>query len=194
MYADGPGSFSLTSQSLTHNTNGVNNARALLLIPCILGYIDVPGGVSFPLSPKGLQACGMGLQPKFYEAKWWNAKAQKDRRLDKDFVPLWHDMMIMYNPNRLPEYIDAGKIKAFCGWGFNSFIWPQPQQYQEALKKLDFAFCADYFYRKESHRDMDLILPAAMNFERYAPSESTDQNLLRELRLNRWVRPKKTGE
>lgn len=169
MYADGPGSFSLTSQSLTHNTNGVNNARALLLIPCILGYIDVPGGVSFPLSPKGLQACGMGLQPKFYEAKWWNAKAQKDRRLDKDFVPLWHDMMIMYNPNHLPEYIDAGKIKAFCGWGFNSFIWPQPQQYQEALKKLDFAFCTDYFYRKESHRDMDLILPAAMNFERFAP-------------------------
>lgn len=169
MYADGPGSFSLTSQSLTHNTNGVNNARALLLIPCILGYIDVPGGVSFPLSPKGLQACGMGLQPKFYEAKWWNAKAQKDRRLDKYFVPLWHDMMIMYNPNHLPEYIDAGKIKAFCGWGFNSFIWPQPQQYQEALKKLDFAFCTDYFYRKESHRDMDLILPAAMNFERYAP-------------------------
>lgn len=97
MYADGPGFIFSTSQSLTHNTNGVNNARALLLIPCILGYIDVPGGVSFPLSPKGLQACGMGLQPKFYEAKWWNAKAQKDRRLDKDFVPLWHDMMIMYN-------------------------------------------------------------------------------------------------
>lgn len=169
MYAQGPGSFSLTSQSLTHNTNGVNNARALLLIPCILGYIDIPGGVTFPTAPKGQQACGMGLQPKFYEAKWWNAKAQKDRRLDKEFVPLWHDMMIPFSPNQLPEHINAGKIKAFCGWGFNMLIWPQPQVYQEAFKKLDFAFSADYFYRKESHRDLDLILPAAMNFERYAP-------------------------
>lgn len=169
MYAEGPGSFALTSQSLTHNTNGVNNARALLLIPCIMGYIDVPGGVMFPTSPKGLQACGMGLQPKFYEAKWWNEKAQKDRRLDKDFVPVWHDMMIPFSPNQLPEHVKAGKIKAFCGWGFNVLIWPQPQEYGEAIKNLKFAFAADYFYRKESHRDMDLILPAAMNFERYAP-------------------------
>ena len=140
MYADGPGSFSLTSQSLTHNTNGVNNARALLLIPCILGYIDVPGGVSFPLSPKGLQACGMGLQPKFYEAKWWNAKAQKDRRLDKDFVLLWHDMMIMYNPNHLPEYIDAGKIKAFCGWGFQFIHLAAASAVPRSFKETRFRF------------------------------------------------------
>lgn len=41
---------------------------------------------------------------------------------------------------------------------------------------------------------MDLILPAAMNFERYAPFGVYGSNLPRELRLNRWVRPKKTGE
>ena len=92
-------------------------------------------------------------------------------------------MMIMYNPNHLPEYIETGKIKAFCGWGFNSFIWPQPQQYQEALKKLDFAFCADYFYRKESHRDMDLILPAA--FSR-SGAQSTKPQWLLCLRFPRW--------
>ena len=39
MYAKGPGSFALTSQSLSHSRNGVNSARALLNIPAILGYV-----------------------------------------------------------------------------------------------------------------------------------------------------------
>lgn len=169
MYAEGPGSFSLTTQSLTHNLNGVNNARALLLIPSILGYMDAPGGAMFPTNPKGQQTYGFGIHTSFYDGKWWNAKEQKDRRLDKDFVPVWHHMMVPFSPNLLPEWVKEGKIRAFCGWGFNVMIWPQPEEYAKAISKLEFAFATDYFYRKESHRDLDLILPAAMNFERYAP-------------------------
>lgn len=169
MYAEGPGSFSLTTQSLTHNLNGVNNARALLLIPSILGYMDAPGGAMFPTNPKGQQTFGFGIHTSFYDGKWWNAKEQKDRRLDKDFVPVWHHMMVPFSPNLLPEWVKEGKIRAFCGWGFNVMIWPQPEEYAKAISKLEFAFATDYFYRKESHRDLDLILPAAMNFERYAP-------------------------
>lgn len=169
MYAEGPGSFSLTTQSLTHNLNGVNNARALLLIPCIMGYIDVPGGATFPSNPKGQQMAAFGLHPSMYDAPWWKAKEQKDRRLDKDFVPVWHHMMNEQSPNLLPEWVRDGRIRAFCGWGFNVLIWPQPQEYQAAIRQMEFAFATDYFYRKESHDDMDLLLPAAMNFERYAP-------------------------
>lgn len=53
MYAEGPGSFALTSQSLSHSRNGVNSARALLNIPAILGYVDIPGGALFGVGPKG---------------------------------------------------------------------------------------------------------------------------------------------
>lgn len=42
MYAQGPGSFALTSQSLSHSTNGVNNTRGWLCVPAILGYVDNP--------------------------------------------------------------------------------------------------------------------------------------------------------
>ena len=48
-------------------------------------------------------------------------------------------------------------------------IWPQPDVYAEAIKNMDFAFATDYFYRDISHKNLDLILPAAMNYERYAP-------------------------
>ena len=169
MWAQGPGSFTLTTQSLSHNSNGVNNTRALLLLPVIMGYIDIPGGVPFMKGPKGLGMAAYGLHPKMIDAAWWNAKVQKDRRFDLAEVPLWHDMKDQVSPNNFPEWVAAGKVKMFCGWGFNVNIWPQPDVYNEAMGKLDFAFSCDYFYRADSHRNIDIILPAAMNYERYAP-------------------------
>ena len=169
LWAQGPGTFTLTTQSLSHNSNGVNNARAVLLLPIVMGYIDIPGGVQFPQGAKGLTMAAYGLHPALAEHPWFNAPEQKARRLDKDEVPLWHDMKDQASPNNLPEWIEAGKVRMFCGWGFNVNIWPQPAVYAKAIAKLDFAFSADYFYRPDSHRDLDIILPAAMNYERYAP-------------------------
>src|SRR5699024_9428810 len=80
-----------------------------------------------------------------------------------------HDLQDQTSPNNLPEWVRDGKVKVFCGWGFNVNIWPQPDVYNDALSKLDFAFATDYFHRKDSHRNMDIILPAAMNYERHAP-------------------------
>lgn len=169
LWAQGPGTFTLTTQSLSHNSNGVNNTRALLLLPILMGYIDIPGGVAFNQPPKGLSMAAFGLHPAMAEKKWWNSPEVKARRLDKEELPLWHNLQDQTSPNNLPEWIRDGKIKVFCGWGFNVNIWPQPDVYNDALQKLDFAFSADYFYRKDSHRNMDIILPAAMNYERHAP-------------------------
>lgn len=169
LWAQGPGSFTLTTQSVSHNSNGVNNTRALLLLPILMGYIDIPGGVPFNKPPKGLSMAAFGLHPAMAEKKWWNSPAVKERRLDKEALPLWHDLQDQTSPNDLPEWVRDGKIKMFCGWGFNVNIWPQPQEYAEAIKNLDFAFSADYFYRKDSHKNLDIILPAAMNYERHAP-------------------------
>lgn len=141
----------------------------MLLLPIVMGYIDIPGGVQFPQGAKGLTMAAYGLYPALADHPWFNAPEQKARRLDKNEVPLWHDMKDQASPNNLPEWIDAGKVRMFCGWGFNVNIWPQPEVYAKAIAKLDFAFSADYFYRPDSHRDLDIILPAAMNYERYAP-------------------------
>lgn len=169
LWAQGAGTFTLTTQSLSHNSNGVNNTRALLLLPILMGYIDIPGGVAFNQGPKGLVMGAFGLHPAMAEKKWWNSPEVKARRLDKEELPLWHNLQDQTSPNNLPEWIQDGKVKVFCGWGFNVNIWPQPEIYNNAMQKLDFAFSVDYFYRKDSHRNMDIILPAAMNYERHAP-------------------------
>ena len=69
----------------------------------------------------------------------------------------------------LPEMVRDGRIRAVAGFGMNALIWPSPAEYQDAIRKMDFAFAADNFYRDETHHDMDLVLPAALNFERFAP-------------------------
>lgn len=169
LWAKGPGAFTLTTQSLSHNSNGVNNARALLLLPIVMGYIDAKGGAAFPQGPKGLAMAAYGLHPSMSENAWFNKPEQKARRLDRTEVPLWHEMKDQVSPNNFPEWVRDGKVRMFCGWGFNVNIWPSPAVYRDAVKKLDFAFSADYFYRPDSHQDLDILLPAAMNYERYAP-------------------------
>ncbi len=169
MYAQGVGGYSLTSQSLSHTTNGVNNARALLVLPAILGYMDVPGGAMFDVVLKDYICWDNGMTKTFSGYNWFAAPEQKARRLDAKWVPVWNEVMAVFNPNQLPEHIAAGKIKALAAWGYNVMIWPQSETYAAAVARLDFAFAVDHFYREATHRDLDIILPAAVNFERYAP-------------------------
>ncbi len=169
MYAEGPGQYSLTSQSISHSTNGVNNTRALLCIPAILGYIDIPGGAMFGVGPKGYICWDNGMTKDFIDYKWFEAPERKARRSDRERVPVFNKTQIQWSPNGLPEDVKNGKIKALAAFGFNVMIWPQTPVYQEALRALQFSFAADYFYRETTHKDLDIILPAAMNFERYAP-------------------------
>ena len=93
----------------------------------------------------------------------------KNRGPHHDFAPVWNDMQVLCSPNMLPEMVRDGRIRAVAGFGMNALIWPSPAEYQDAIRKMDFAFAADNFYRDETHHDMDLVLPAALNFERYAP-------------------------
>lgn len=169
MYAQGPGGYSLTSQSLSHSTNGVNNTRALLAIPAVLGYMDVPGGAMFEVVPDDYICWDNGMTKTFSGYEWFAAPEQKARRLDRSFVPVWNETQFMFNPNRLPEHVAAGKLRALAAFGYNVMIWPQSEAYNAAVAKLDFAFATDHFYREASHRDLDIVLPAAVNFERYAP-------------------------
>lgn len=166
---NGPFSTMLPGQSVPHQHNGCNNVRAMGLLMALTGNVDVPGAATFADWPYDYIRWDEGFTRTFIDQPWFNEPAQKNRRIDKDFAPVWNEMQVLGSPNLLPEMIDNGRIHAFAGFGFNMLIWPSPDRYKEAFKKLDFAFATDYFYRKDSHEDLDLVLPAAMNFERYAP-------------------------
>ena len=169
LYAtNAPGGLKTGAQGTTHDCNATNNHRAILLIPAVCGYIDVPGGVTKPTSPlEGMSLYWADGPPAFCMRE--KQAAMNAKRLDLEAFPAWAEVFFEVQTNYLVEWIKEGKVKAFLGWGFNMMIWPQTHEYQQAFADLDFAMAVDYFYRPQTHDFVDLVLPAAMNFERLAP-------------------------
>jgi anaerobic selenocysteine-containing dehydrogenase len=163
-----PGGLLTGAQGTTHDLNATNNHRAILLIPAICGYLDVPGGILKPTYPL-TEMAGPWAEgpPKFCLREKMNER--KGRRLDLEAFPVWAEKMFEVQTNHLVEWIKEGKVKALLGWGLNMMIWPQSHEYQEAIGSLEFSMAVDYFYRPQTHNFVDLLLPAAMNFERLAP-------------------------
>ena len=169
MFADGPSGMTISGQSIMHQHNGCNNARACSLLMALTGNVENAGGGMLPNWPEDYLRWDEGYTRSFIDQKWFNEPEQKAKRIDREFVPVWNEMQVLCSPNMLPEMVRDGRIRAIAGFGMNALIWPSPEQYQEAIRKVDFSFAADNFYRDETHHDMDIVLPAALNFERYAP-------------------------
>ena len=75
----------------------------------------------------------------------------------------------MIQVNKLPEYVEEGKIRAGVLLGANAMMWPQTPLYQEAIKNMEFTVAIDYYMRPWTHDYVDMLLPAAMCYERMAP-------------------------
>ena len=163
-----PGGMMTGPQGTTHDLNATNNHRGILMIPAICGYVDSPGGVLKPTYPL-VEMAGPWAEgpPKFCLRE--KMMEMKEHRLDRKVFPAWAEKLFEVQTNYLVEWIREGKVKAFLGWGFNMMIWPQTHEYQEAIGSLEFAMAVDYFYRPQTHPFVDLLLPAAMNYERLAP-------------------------
>ncbi len=169
LYASNPPcGFMTGGQGPTHNHNAVNNHRALLMVPAICGSIDTPGGIVKPTNPlEGSGGPWADGPPAFCLRQGLLDMAE--RRLDREEFPVWAEKMFEVETNYLVEWAKEGRIKAFLGWGLNTMIWAQSTEYQKAIESLEFSMAVDYFYRPWSHDIVDVVLPAAMNFERLAP-------------------------
>ena len=163
-----PGGMMTGPQGTTHDLNATNNHRGILLIPAICGYVDIPGGVLKPTHPLAKMAGPWSEgPPKFCLREKMNE--MREQRLDRKAFPTWAEKMFEVQTNHLVEWIKDGKVKALLSWGLNTMIWPRTHEYQEAIASLEFSMAVDYFYRPQTHDHVDLLLPAAMNFERLAP-------------------------
>ena len=163
-----PGTLMVGSQGTTHNLNAANNHRAILMVPAICGYLDVPGGIFVPTEPlEGMGGPwadgppGFSMRSKLLE--------MREHRLDLKAFPAWAEKIFEVQTNHLVEWVKEKKVKAFLGWGLNTMIWPQSHEYQKAIESLEFGMAVDYFYRPWTHNFVDVVLPAATNFERVAP-------------------------
>ncbi len=163
-----PGGMLTGGQGTTHNLNAVNNHRAILMVPAICGYIDIPGGIDKPTYPlEGAPGPWADGPPAFSLRE--KMLSMKEHRLDLEAFPAWAEKLWEVETNYLVEWVKEGKVKAFLGWGLNTMIWAQSHEYQDAIESLEFTMAVDYFYRPWTHDLVDIVLPAAMNYERQAP-------------------------
>ncbi|MEM2464809.1 MAG: molybdopterin-dependent oxidoreductase [Candidatus Bathyarchaeia archaeon] len=153
--------------TLTHSTNAVQTVRSILALMLLTGNFDVPGGIIVPTHPLPFRSHDMGDSTFIMEDK---KIEMKDKRADKEYVPVWaevvHEQIQM---NFLPEYVRNGKIRMAILFGANVTIWPQFYEYQEALRNMEFVVAVDYFLRPWTHNYVDILLPAATNYERFEP-------------------------
>lgn len=157
-----------STQSTIHDRNAINNHRGIVMLYAITGQRPPfkgkkpgspmpPGYVAWPFT-----------DDKFTLYDLVKDKFQKDR-FDVPYFPAWADYTSHVMLSNLPEYVNKHGCRAFLAWGFNVMIWSQTQEFEDAIRKLDFTMAADYFYRPHTHDFLDMVLPAATNFERHAP-------------------------
>jgi len=156
-----------SSSAQPHHTNGTNNYRAMMLLIPLTGSLDVEGGhlisndvLDVDLSGSSYSFARLDLYP-----------AIRNKRVDTPYHPLWDAVDIDGNIqiNSLPEYVKTGAIRAAIMFGGNAMMWGQSHEYQEALKNMDFVVAADFRDNPWTHDYVDMLLPAAMSYERSAP-------------------------
>ncbi|MDR1421796.1 MAG: molybdopterin-dependent oxidoreductase [Coriobacteriales bacterium] len=165
MAKSGPGTLVTSSKGGCHQTNVGNYQRAVFMIPALLGFLDVKGGMALgPGLPFDYAASTRGFQLEdVYEAQGY-----QERRHDLKDFPVWARYYKMIQTVKLPEYVAEGKIRAGVLLGVNSMMWPDTPRYQEAIKNMEFTVALDYYMRPWTHDFVDMLLPAAMCYERSA--------------------------
>lgn len=161
-----PATLVTSSAGACHATNVGNFQRAIFSIITLMGSLDVPGGLSMGA---GLPFDYTATTAKFRLEGLYEEKGLADLRADRDDFPVWAQCFKMIQVNRLPELVEKGEIRAAVMLGVNSMMWPQTPLYQKALLDLEFCVAIDYYMRPWTHDLVDLLLPAAMCYERMAP-------------------------
>ena len=149
-----------------HGSNAGNTQRAICSLVALAGNLDVTGGL--PINA-GLPFTAFADTMAFERVDLYGKGGLQAKRFDAEDFPVWAYFNKNMQANRFPEYIDEGKIKVMMMWGGNAMMWPQSDVYQKAIGKLEFSAAADYYIRPWTHNFMDIVLPAAMCYERMAP-------------------------
>lgn len=164
------------SAAAPHHTNAVNEYRARLLLIPLTGSLDVPGGSV--IVPEPLPFDEWAATFEFSRSRDLLPKLDH-LRVDRPYFPVWADtdQQGSVQLNTIPEYVKTGAIKACLMLGGNAMMWPQSQEYQKAFEDMEFVAAADFHIRPWTHNYVDMLLPAAVSFERIAPLTIFGRNI-----------------
>ncbi len=152
-----PAKIGMSADATTHCSNGVQNHRAIILLPALTGNFDVPGGNR--RLPDDLPTNDITLHERI---------ADFAPGLGTDRFPIWTKLFGEMESNVLADRIESGvpyPIKAIFGVGLNLMFFPNSKRFVENLKKLDFIVITEYFHTPTT-QFADIVLPISSWLER----------------------------
>lgn len=158
-----PSSIMMSASPVVHNINGVQNARAILLLAALVGAYGVEGGINPPGPERAhLKGTFMGKDSRIPRTL-----AQDD--LSSGQFPAWAELIYEEaQVSQMGRYLKGQgpyPIKSLLAFGMNHHMWPRPDLVEEGMEKLDFFACADPFFT-ETCKYAHIVLPVAIDPER----------------------------
>ncbi len=152
-----PAKIGMSANATTHCSNGVQNHRAIILLPALTGNFEVPGGNRWYPDP-----------PPMNDISLHERIADLPPGLGTDRFPIWTKLYGQMEANVLADRIESGNpypIKALFGAGLNIMHFPNSNRLAENLKKLSFIVVTEYFLTPGAQL-ADIVLPITSWLER----------------------------
>lgn len=158
---EAPCAIQVSASPVVHNINGMQNARAAMMLLALTGSFGVKGGI-MPPGPGGVM-----LREAFLGTM--HERVDADQDLSHEEFPAWAKLTSQeVQVSRIADYIE-GKgdypIRTLLSFGMNHHMWPRPDRVEEAVKKLDFFVSAD-LYMTDTSKFADIVLPIQTSLER----------------------------
>ncbi len=150
-----PARIVTTANSTTHHTNGLQNHRAIILLPAITGNANVPAGDFTShsiLNDITLHERVKNMPPGIGSQRF----------------PIWTKEIREMQSNAMADQIDTADpypIKALFSAGLDVQFFANSSRMVESLKKLDFIAVTEYF-RTPGMESADIVLPISSWLER----------------------------
>ncbi len=152
-----PAQMTLSGNSTTHHTNGVQNHRAIILLPALTGNFDITGGNK--CIPPGTQKKDISLHEQI---------ENMPPGVGSKRFPIWVNCIKEMQSNALIDQIESSEpypIRALFSAGLNVQFFANSRRMVNVTRKLDFIAVTEYF-ETPGTRLADIVLPIASWMER----------------------------
>lgn len=166
IHENGPLAINQAGASMVHHVNGLQTHRAIMALSALTGSYDRPGGlIPAPLTYAHSMA---GFSTRDHEFAWETYPQGQPRPVGCEKYPLWERLVGEMQATELAAQILTQKpypVKALWAHGLNYRMFNGDQEFEKALRELDFFVDVDLFLT-DTAKLADLVLPCCSSLER----------------------------
>lgn len=162
-----PAALMPSAAPVGHNTNGVQNYRAVFSLIGLTGNYHVRGG-NVPAPFSWLEISGAGFTTRQHEFEMPRPWDELPPRVGAARFPVWAELVDQAQAMDLPRQIREHRpyaLRGLVSFGLNHRMFPASQSFLDAIQELEFVCDVDLF-ATDSARYADIVLPACSSVER----------------------------